>query len=132
MNYYIIPAAFLTAIILSVIFAVVAADRRSGRSILLFFLLIFLVGWAGQLWILPFGPRPWGVSLLPLFFVVLIFSLLIAAMTPAYPSQKDKTNSADASMVFFGVFFWFLVTVLVTVIVIGHYHITPTWVGPYE
>jgi hypothetical protein len=120
MNYYIILAALFIALMLSFIFTVISPSRTPWRGIFLFFLIIFLSGWAGQLWITPFGPLIGGVSFLPLLIVGVIFSLLIA-IPPPISSSKNANGSDEAPVFALGIFFWFLIIILLTSIIIGYY-----------
>ena len=127
MNYQIIPSALLISLLLTFLFFLLSG-RGSWRSLFLFFFIIFLVTWTGQFWITPFGPIIWGVSLLPLVFVALIFSLLIIALsTPEKVSSDKKTGTTAEEEYFFetGMFFWILIVILLTSIVIGYYKIPP-------
>ncbi len=125
MNYYIIPSAFLVSLLLTFIFMALSGSGP-WRAILIFFFIIFLVSWAEQLWVTPFGPTILGISFLPLVFVAVIFSFLIIAFSPPKkkPVDKNSADQAEAGSVFvIGMFFWFLIVILITSIVIGYYKI---------
>src|SRR5687768_506262 len=55
MNYYVILASLLVTMVIT--WAISAFSRRPLRGLWLFFLVVFLATWAGQLWITPFGPQ---------------------------------------------------------------------------
>ncbi|MBI2269867.1 MAG: hypothetical protein HYU69_05850 [Bacteroidetes bacterium] len=128
MNNFMIPAAFVIAFLFALIFGAFFSKRTFWRGFFLFFFIIFLAGWSSQLWITPYGPVLWGVSWLSLFFVTLIFSLLIIALIPPVnisPVTTANKNAEETSAVAFGVFFWFLIILLITSIAVGYYRIPP-------
>lgn len=120
---YIISSAFIVSLVLTFLFALLS---RGGpwRGFLLFFLIIFFVGWSGQLWITPFGPMWWGISWFTLFFVTLIFSLLIIALINPKGLTSEKTPiSTPVSGIVASIFFWFLLIFLIISIIMGYYRI---------
>lgn len=122
MNYYIIPSAFFMALFLTFVFAALSG-RGPWRTLFIFFFIIFLAGWAGQLWITPFGPVVLGVSWMPLIFVSVIFSFLIIALSnpEKNPAGNDAVSSGAEAVLTLGMFFWFLILILISSIVIGYY-----------
>jgi len=131
MNYYIIPAAMLVAILFSFLFAYLAPGPRPFRGLFFFFFILFLVGWAGQLWIVPFGPLLWGVAFFPLFFLVAVVSFIMMAVLPPTPAAKENPPvNTNAAVIAFGLFFWFLVITLVASIIIGYYRVGSEGNGP--
>jgi hypothetical protein len=129
MNYVIIPAAFIIAIILTMVFA--SSYRGVGPlgGLLLFFLVVFLATWAGQLWIRPFGPIYWGVKWLPLVIVSLVFSLLMVALSPRVPlvrpdpGKDDIHEPRNEKVAALGIFFWVLLAILLISVIVGYFHI---------
>lgn len=123
MNFYEIPSAFLVALLFTLLFAVLSSRRGPWRVIVLYFFIIFLVTWAGQLWITPFGPLILGISLFPMLFIAVIFSFLIFALTPPrFSSVKSKDPAGEEGpLLMVGMFFWFLIILLISSIVIGYY-----------
>lgn len=126
MDNFIVPAAFVVALILALLFGAAFGGRKFWRGFILFFLIIFLVGWSSQLWIMPFGPVWWGVAWLPLIFVAVVFSFLMLAFTPRVngATESSDKNSQKSSGVALGIFFWFLVVMLVTSVALGYYRIS--------
>src|ERR1035437_6890015 len=128
MNYFIIPSALIIALLLTFIFSALSG-QGPWRALYLFFFIIFLVSWAEQLWVTPFGPVIWGISLLPLIFVAVIFSFLIIALspppnpptTPADNKTVSEPEPEDESVFAMGMFFWLLIVTLITSIAIGYY-----------
>jgi len=122
MNYYVIPAALLIAFLLCLLFVALSPERRPFRFLFWFFLIIFLSGWAGQLWIFPFGPLVWGVAFLPLIFIAVIVALLIIAISPPMPPIKNDVPE-NTSVFALGMFFWLLLVILIVSIIVGYYRI---------
>src|SRR2546423_1401947 len=120
MNYYIIPAAFIVALLILLIFSLFSKRPMSGLWI--FFLIIFLATWAGQLWITPFGPIVWGVSWIPLFIVALFFSFLIFALLPpvVVVTKAEENKAEEGAAMVFGTFFWIMLILLIASIIAGY------------
>ena len=120
MNYSIIPAALIITVIL--VFIISAITKKPIRSFWLFFVVVFLATWSGQLWINPFGPRAWGISWLPLLIVALFFSFFILALIPPVSAIRTASDEPERSpFIIAGMFFWLIVVILFISIVIGYY-----------
>lgn len=92
-----------------------AAGERGGLGIWPVFLLLFVIIWAGGLWLTPVGPPVVGFYWLPFVMVAVFIGLFWAAMPPpprragAWRSQapaQDRDVSATAAG--FGMLFWIL------------------------
>lgn len=116
-----ITAAFLVTLFIMLIFSLFS--RRPMRSLWVFFIIIFLATWTGQLWITPFGPVGWGVAWLPLFLVALFFSFLIFSLLPPVPKPVTKTEkqTEEGAALAFGILFWVMVILLLASIITGYY-----------
>jgi branched-subunit amino acid ABC-type transport system permease component len=68
MNFYTILAAFLAALLLSFIFALISVNHKFGKEIIISLVIVFVLGCAGHLWIKPFGPAIWGILFFPVLF----------------------------------------------------------------
>jgi hypothetical protein len=123
MNYYIIPAALLVTFLILLIFS--AFSKRPMAGLWIFFLIIFLATWTGQLWITPFGPVVWGIAWIPLFIVALFFSFLIFALLPpvAVVTKAEENKEEERAAIVFGTFFWIMLILLIIAIIVGHYRI---------
>jgi hypothetical protein len=121
MSYTVIPAALILTLLLTFILSLFS--KRPFRSFALFFLLLFLVSWSGQLWITPIGPVLWGIAWVPLIMISIFFSLLIFALIPtaAPPKKQDNTEVEDSPLIVFGVFFWIVLILLMISIIAGYY-----------
>lgn len=120
-------AAFILALLVTIIFAM--GYRGSGSSltqIAVLFFILFMAGIAGQYWIVPFGPVLWGISWLPLLFIVLVVTLLFAA-PPPYPVKKRKAEekAGDSPVrVAISIGVWLILLALLIAAIIG-YNRTP-------
>ena len=92
----VVAAELITALVIAVTLASLAAGnlgRRGRRSgFFWFFLLIFMVTWAGGVWLMPFGPMIMGIHWLPFAVVGLIGAVLISLLAGRrYPSSRHET-----------------------------------------
>jgi hypothetical protein len=123
---------FLFAVIVGLVFAVilVAGLSRVGPgpwSGLLFFLfLLFLLAWAGGVWLPPAGPRMSDVPLIPFVIAGLLGLLLFAVAVPrrargtlseAVEETGERHAQQDVAGITLGVFYWIAVVLLVVAIV---------------
>ncbi len=118
MNYYIIFAALLVTMVIT--WALAALSKRPLKGLWLFFLIVFLATWAGQLWINPFGPTAWGIAWVPLVLVAVFFSSFVFALIPF-----KKREEGSSTFLIMGVFFWIIVVLLIAAISAGYYYKTP-------
>jgi hypothetical protein len=118
MNYYVILAALLVTMVLT--WALSMFSKRPLRGLWLFFLIVFLATWAGQLWITPFGPAYWGVNIFSLILVSVFFSFFVFALVPF----KQK-NAEEGAFFIMGAFFWVIIILLIAAIVAGYYYRSP-------
>jgi hypothetical protein len=138
-------AALLVALLFTLVFSASYRKRGSWGALLIFFLIIFLASWAGQLWINPIGPMVYGVSWVPLIFVGLVFAFLLMAASPPQPPKRkgttggigasgisasnapadsESTEEEEVAALAVGVFFWILLIVLFVAIVLGYYRVS--------
>jgi len=119
MNYSIIPAALIITLIITFLFALYS--KRPFRNLALFFIILFLATWSGQLWIMPFGPVTMGIAWVSLFIVPLFFAFLIFAFIPGVPAGTDETQETPFKM--YGFFALVMLALLIISIVFGYYRI---------
>jgi len=124
--------AFLAALL--VISLLSLSSRREypwGGGLLLIFLLIFLVAWAGGVWITPFGPAFYGVAWMPYLAIALLFALLLAGL-PVEPKPmmrggggavRESLDAEEAVGVVFGIFMWIFVIMLLGALLL--YYVWP-------
>jgi hypothetical protein len=120
-NYIMIPAALLVTLVVTLLFSLFSKRPLSG--LWLFFLLIFLATWTGQLWIPPFGPSAWGVSWVPLIVVAVFFTLLVVALTTDPVLRRPAGDDVPEQSVFLalGVFLWVVLIIFIIAIITGYY-----------
>ncbi|MBD3379752.1 MAG: hypothetical protein GF408_04750 [Candidatus Omnitrophica bacterium] len=118
--------ALLIAMAVTGIFAIALKKRGPWGAVWMFFIVIFLVSWAGSVWLITAGPVFFGVSWLSVLILAVIVALvLVVAMPPRTPlsikeagereKQKEKAESV------FDLFFWMLVFLLVFAIFAGYW-----------
>ncbi|MBD3346647.1 MAG: hypothetical protein GF401_16450 [Chitinivibrionales bacterium] len=66
-----------------------------GREMLFLFIIIFLLTWAGGLWLTPFGPYIWGVQIFPFLFFALMVALLIGAFSRPWFRPRTKREATQ-------------------------------------
>lgn len=113
--------AIVIALFISAVFGL--GFRRTGAwpGIFIFFLIIFLFSWAGGIWLAPFGPTIAGAYWLPFLFVgILIALFLAAAVPPERPRRRIEAPEQEVveSETVLGVFFWFLIVLLIIAIAV--------------
>ena len=115
----------LAAIIIAILITLIFSPYKKGElgSLLIFFFVLFLSALAAQFWIVPFGPVLWGVTWLPIVFIVFIFALLFSTPPPtaklkAELSPGEVATSANAV----SIFVWLLFSLLLLAIVLGVYY----------
>ena len=112
--------ALVVAFVISALFG--WGFRRTGAwpGIFIFFLIIFLFSWAGGVWLVPFGPVIGGEYWLPFLVVAIFIAIFLAAAVPPEPrrpmSAAEEAEEATAAETALGVFFWFLVVLLIIAI----------------
>ena len=116
-------AAIILALIISLLFAP-GYRRGSFAPLIIFFFVLFMAGIASQYWIIPFGPAWWGISWMPLLFILLIFTFLLAAPS-TYERKAAKTNNTPetepVAATAISIFIWLLLLMLSIAILIGFF-----------
>lgn len=117
-------ANFLGALVIAVVIGLLFhfAFRRTGPwgSFWSFFLILFLGVWMVSIWATPVGPVYWDVAWFDFIFIGLLIALLMAAATP--PNVHRPITEAEAAaegVVAIGIFFWFLIIMFISAIIIG-------------
>jgi hypothetical protein len=123
---------FMFAFFIALVFALalVAGLGRAGpgpwSGLLFFMFLLFLMAWAGGLWLPSMGPRLFDVALFPFVATALIGILLFAAVIPhrsrgtmiaAIDETERRHHREDVAGVVMGSFYWIVVILLVAAIV---------------
>ncbi len=127
--------AVFIAFVFSVFLIAVIRWRRPGKSgiwptISFLFIFLFLVIWAGGIWLIPFGPKLLNIYWLPFIVSAITFSLILVTLIPPQTGDrttvklvrtggKKKSETSGRDFVA-GIFFWFLILALIAVIVIKY------------
>lgn len=94
------------------------------------FVLLFLFAWLGGLWIPPFGPVIYEISLLPFILTGLFVALIMLALIPPerpLPEGTPPEGQVEAAKTdrvvsgAFGAFFWLLMLLLVIAILAAYW-----------
>ncbi|MEZ5988411.1 MAG: hypothetical protein R3F30_04690 [Planctomycetota bacterium] len=130
MFWYSLFFALAIALFLALLFRPVLDLRREpgkGIALIPFFVIVFMVTWAGGLWLQPFGPTTWGLPWLVFVTVGLVTAILIAATIPPVPHRQDgrlaegpEDDPRVAEVPVFNWFFWALITVTVVAVVLAN------------
>lgn len=124
MNYYTILAALLVTMVITWMLA--AFSKRPLRGFWVFFIIVFLATWAGQLWITPFGPQYWGVNVFSLLLVAVFFSFFIFTLVPF-----KRPEQQDGAFFIMGIFFWVMIVLLIAAIAGGYYYRSPEMIAGF-
>ena len=132
----IIAAGFITALIiagtLSYLFARNLRGRGKRKGFFWFFLIIFMITWAGGVWLMPFGPMVMGIHWLPFVLVGLVGAMVISLVAQRrYPRNRHETidllerieESRELEKMTFlslNILFWVVLFMLVAAIVLRY------------
>jgi hypothetical protein len=125
MNIYLIPVSLIAALVFTFIFSGFFRGRGRGPlgGLFLFFVILFLTTWSGQLWINPISPLYFGVDWVLLIFTAIVFSLFMIALSAPLetpPKTSDPATPEKEAGVAIGVFFWVVLILLAIAVVGGH------------
>jgi hypothetical protein len=120
-------AALIIGFLLVALFSALFRNQVPWGSFWIFLLIVFLVTWAGGLWIGPFGPTLFDVAWLPFLLVGLFVTILLVATVPPRPTrtpmtveQARKTEAERAAMAGLTIFFWIALIFTIVAIVLGY------------
>jgi len=111
---------FLLVLLVSALFR----DRTPWGSFWIFLLVVFLVTWAGGIWIGPFGPTFFEVAWLPFLIVGIFITVLLASTVPPRTSRPQKGTIEEAKRaeapesVLAGLTLFFWIALILTLIAI--------------
>ncbi len=118
----------LLAVVVGIFFYYVFKYTGPWGSFWTFLLILILAGLAAGRWIEPIGPVFYDVAWVPVLFVILLFALLLAAVTPAEPreryvtpAEKQEIEREEAPVLALGVVFWVFFLFLLVVTVAGFF-----------
>ncbi len=120
---------FFVALFFSILTGIIFASkgyRGPWEPIWVYFVLLFLFTWTSGAWITPMGPTLFGIYWLPFLYFAVIFSLIMAAISPRRRPFKWKTTQEKkhevqemeiAAAVTMNIFLWLLlISFLVSII----------------
>jgi hypothetical protein len=108
--------AFAFALLIVWIFSLIFKSKGPWNSYLWFFLVVGLFAWAGGVWLMPFGPKWYGVGWMPILLMCFIAVLLVTAATSRSPRGivKRKRNIVESEgKAALDIVFWLLIIFLV-------------------
>ncbi|MFP4289831.1 MAG: hypothetical protein ACOC2E_04820 [Bacteroidota bacterium] len=118
----------LLAVVIGIFFYYVFKYTGPWGSFWTFLLILILAGLAAGRWIEPIGPVFYDVAWVPVLFVILLFALLMAAVTPTEPRQryvtpaeKEEIEREEAPVLALGVVFWVFFLFLLVVTIAGFF-----------
>jgi hypothetical protein len=112
-------------LVITLVFTYFFRVRGPWGSFWTFFLVIFLVALATDIWVQPVGPYFRDVYWLPPLIVGIIIALILAAASPGKHDRKqvDQAGSEyrgdQVAFIALGIFFWFLIILLVILVATG-------------
>lgn len=117
--------AFLMGVLFTMIFAFALRRRGPWASVWTFFIIVFLVAWAGSLWITPAGPVFRGIYWVPIVFLSFVAAVLLAYAVPRQYRTKKVETITDAKRDEEGTrvldtVFWILLVALTITIILGY------------
>ena len=122
--------ALLIGLFLVLLFSALFRDQVPWGSVWIFLLIVFLVTWAGGIWIGPFGPTIFDVAWLPFLFVGIFITVLLAATVPpqSAPPKSEKetieqarrTETAQSALSGLTLFFWLSLVLTIIVITLAY------------
>jgi hypothetical protein len=111
---------FIIALIMSFAFSPYKKNNPVAPLILLFFILL-LSGLAAQYWVIPFGPRGWGISWLPVLIMMFVFGLLFSSPSRRSKKVVNVEQQEEVASDAIGVFVWIILFILLAVVIAGIY-----------
>lgn len=119
--------SLIVALIISWIMSIFLNKEGRRSGFFFFFLLVFLITYAGSLWIRPFGPSVYGVFWLPILFVSILAGLFIYRSAPRNSrkqhsreetlqmlEENEKHNQLEqVTYVTLDILFWLIISLLV-------------------
>jgi MFS family permease len=129
----VVAAELVTALViagtLSYLFAHNLKRRGNRSGFFWFFLLIFMITWAGGLWLMPFGPALLGIHWLPFATIGLVGAIVVSLLAGRrYPRNRHETidllervekgrELQKVTYLSLNIFFWLVLLVLVMAVV---------------
>ena len=122
--------SLVIALILGTIFIFIIHKKATCSGVFCVFFFLFLVTWAGGIWLKPFGPTWKEIYWLPYLLVGLFFVLLLMVFTPKRPPRnrretlemldqiEQEKSMEKITYISVGLFFWVLLAILAAAILV--------------
>jgi len=120
--------AFAFSLLIVWIFSVVFKTKGPWNNFIWFFLVVGLFAWAGGVWLVPFGPRWYGIGWMPILLMCFIAILMMTAATSRSTRGivKRKRNIVESEgKAALDIVFWLLIIFLV-LFGTSHYMLNPS------
>ncbi len=121
----VIGHAILALALAAIAVAILTFGLRVGtahRSSWALLVVVFLLTWAGGVWLEPFGPPIGKVYWLPFTLIAILVAILLAAVLPprvhTHAQVVEREHEVEVGL---GVFFWTLVAALAAIVVLGYF-----------
>jgi len=118
--------AFSIAIIFVVVLRSMFGRRAPFGSFWILLLFLFLVTWAGGVWLVPFGPTLFDVAWLPFLVVGIFIAIVLATTVPPEPARpmtveqaRDEGATASA-LAGLTIFFWITILFMMIAILLAY------------
>jgi membrane protease YdiL (CAAX protease family) len=108
--------AFAFALLMVWIFSLVFKTKGPWNKFIHFFLVVGLFAWAGGVWLVPFGPKWYGIGWMPILLMCFIAILMVTAATSRSPQgivKKKRIIEESEGKAALDIFFWLLIIGLV-------------------
>ena len=123
--------ALVISLFLVLIFSILFRSRIPWGSFWIFLLMVFLLTWAGGIWIRPFGPTFYNVTWFPFLIFGIFIVILLAAVIPPSPTlaqprtvdRGQRTEPALSALAGLTIFFW-MILILTLAAILAAYVIT--------
>ncbi len=124
--------SLILALLLTGLFMLTTRKAGWKKGSIWIFLIIFLITWAGGLWLKPFGPALWGIYWLPFLLTGLVVFLTLLIFSPPRPLRgrqetldmleraEQRKELEEVTYITFNLFFWILLLLLVAAIILRY------------
>lgn len=114
--------AFVIAVIMAFLFSGYR-KKNSVMPLVILFLVLFFAGVSAQFWIVPFGPKIWGVNWVPVLLTVVVIALIFSATPPHINySKTNEPPPISPAGTAIGITIWVIILVLILASVIGYFN----------
>jgi hypothetical protein len=113
--------AFVLAVLAVALLTLGLRLSTAHRPIWAWVILLFLIIWAGGLWLAPAGTSVGNVYWLPFTLIAVLVAILLAAiLPPEIHTPKQAVEREREIEVGLGIFFWTLIGALSIIVILGY------------